>query len=111
MSKSNLKQKRLEILSEILLKFGAEDAGKYTLTIFETAYNINNTWYARDFITKERHENLLKRDDIPHTLKDGSFCLRDCMISLLHRAIHNAVKESHIKLYEGSNGIEYLVKE
>lgn len=101
---SKLKQKRVEIIVKTINDYGIYYNHRYLISIWDLAYNINNTWNAKYFVNTKKYKSQ----------HQGRFeyALLEYNISKIFRGIRHAVRNTHIALYESNkNRNEYLVKE
>ena len=101
---SKLTEKRADIIKGIIWHYGIEIDGVYIISLWDLAFNINNTRRASAFVNKKVYGCV----NIP----DREFAINPYQIWHIFRAIrHTAKKHSDsIELKSGSNRVEFVVE-
>lgn len=98
---SKLTEKRIEIIDRLMRQYGIEHGDKIFISLWDLAYNINNTWNAKYFVNEKRFQS-----DSKH-----GYVLKFHQVHHFFRAIKATVKKSGWpELRESyNNKSEYLV--
>ena len=93
-------KKRFELMREYAEKYGCEYDGKYIISFWELAFNLNNCWHACDFISSKKKAYYQDKGLITHGKK---WSLPDYALGAFRRPIKHVVNK------HSSTTVEYKV--
>ena len=100
--------KRFDLMVECAKKYGCQNGNTYTISLWELAFNLNNTWKAKYFLSttiKNRHSQ--------ETLRNSKqWAIKDTYLYLYFRPIKDALEKcGHYPFLfkAGANGVDYLI--
>lgn len=100
---TKLTEKRLKIIQHLMEQHAAYHAGSIVITVWDLAYNINNTWAAKHFLSKKQMQ------DYGLPCSGRGITIQGHHLYELFRGIRNAIyKQNKIRLEQPKKGGEFL---
>ena len=102
-------KQRFDLMIEYTKKYGCEYGYTYTISFHDLAYNLNNTWHAKYFVTEREY----KKHFGGTTRHGNKWAMPQHALNCFYRPFRDALKKYQNYPFEHrvgtTNEIEYLV--